>query len=78
MRVRMAIAEHCESLLLTLVRILLPTRGRHRAVLAQHGASEGMLTATHSPPVHPHPLDVWPFEPDADLVRRWHGVEVAV
>ncbi|MER6091468.1 hypothetical protein [Streptomyces bluensis] len=43
MRVRMAIAELCESLLLALVRTLLPTQGRHRA--------------THSPPVRPHHLD---------------------
>ncbi|MER6014848.1 hypothetical protein [Streptomyces bluensis] len=41
MRVRMTIAELCESLLLALVRILLPTQGRHRAT-------------THSPPVRRH------------------------
>jgi hypothetical protein len=29
--VRLCIAELCEALLLTLVRLLLPARGRHRA-----------------------------------------------
>ncbi|MEV6592795.1 hypothetical protein [Streptomyces acidicola] len=93
MRVRMAIAELCESLLLALVRTLLPTQGRHRSVPAQPIDSERTLAVTHSLPARPHPLDVWPYEPDADLVRpylltpeehrerrlrRWHGVEVAV
>ncbi|MEU4487265.1 hypothetical protein [Streptomyces purpurascens] len=31
MRLRLRAAELCESLLLTLVRLLLPTQGRHRA-----------------------------------------------
>lgn len=93
MRVRMAIAELCESFLLAVVRTLLPTQGRHRSGLAQPVDAEPTLAATHSPPVRPHPLDVWPFEPEADLVRpylltpeehrarrlqRRHGVEVAV
>ncbi|MPY52965.1 hypothetical protein [Streptomyces acidicola] len=62
MRVRMAIAELCESLLLALVRILLPTQGRHRAVHDQPSGSERTLTAPQR----------------ERRLRRWHGVEVAV
>ncbi|MBA2807251.1 hypothetical protein E0500_007305 [Streptomyces sp. KM273126] len=62
MRVRMAIAELCESLLLALVRILLPTQGRHRAVPDQHSDAERTLTAPQR----------------ERRLRRWHGVEVAV
>jgi hypothetical protein len=55
-----------ESLLLALVRVLLPARGRHRAAPAQ-------LPATARPLATPsrHPLDVWPFEPDTRLVRPY-------
>ncbi|MFF7313722.1 hypothetical protein [Streptomyces sp. NPDC008137] len=34
MRLRLRAAELCESLLLALVRLLLPARGRHRAATA--------------------------------------------
>ncbi|MEW2397876.1 hypothetical protein [Streptomyces sp. NPDC046862] len=70
MRVR--IAELCESLLMTVVRILLPPEGRHRALPDQPLDGERSSTAGHSPPSLPHPLDVWPFEPDInDLVRPY-------
>ncbi len=77
MRVR--IAELCETLLLALLRLLLPAPGRHRAAGAagaaaapQHPDHERPLTAPHSPPGHPpHPLDIWSFEPGTDLVRPY-------
>ncbi|MFI6377329.1 hypothetical protein [Streptomyces sp. NPDC050546] len=59
MRLRLRAAELCESLLLTLVRLLLPARGRHRA-------------ATESPPPRiPQPLHVEPLLMDTPLVRPY-------
>jgi hypothetical protein len=72
--VRLRIAELCESVLLLLVRILLPARGRHRAVPVQRSWS-----ILHSPPTStPRPLDVEePLVMDTPLVRPYlHTAEV--
>ncbi|MBB5795799.1 hypothetical protein HDA41_003763 [Streptomyces caelestis] len=71
---RLRIAELCESVLLLLVRILLPARGRHRAAPAQ-----GAWTIPHPPPTSPpRPLVVEePLMMDTPLVRPYlHTVEV--
>ncbi|GAP49056.1 hypothetical protein [Streptomyces azureus] len=71
---RLCIAELCESVLLLLVRILLPARGRHRAAPAQRS-----WTIPHSPPTStPRPLVVEePLVMDTPLVRPYlHTVEV--
>ncbi|MGW1745450.1 hypothetical protein ACWCRD_07515 [Streptomyces sp. NPDC002092] len=61
-------AGFIELLLLAIVRALLPARGRHRAApAAQLPPTEQPLAA---PGTH-RPLDVWPFEPDAHLVRPY-------
>ncbi|MFH8661233.1 hypothetical protein [Streptomyces afghaniensis] len=73
---RLRIAELCESVLLLLVRILLPARGRHRATPAQRP-----WTIPHSPPTStPRPLDVEePLVMDTPLVRPYlRTVEVFV
>ncbi|MCX3063888.1 hypothetical protein [Streptomyces beihaiensis] len=57
-----------ESLLLALVRALLPARGRHRVNPAQPHAAERPLAAL---PARPLPLDVWPVERDTHLVRPY-------
>ncbi|MFI1731250.1 hypothetical protein ACH40E_18940 [Streptomyces acidicola] len=63
---RLRIAELCESVLLALVRILLPSQGRHRAATAQPPDDEGTLSITASPPVQHRVDDIWPFESDTD------------
>ncbi|WP_155058925.1 hypothetical protein [Streptomyces blattellae] len=60
-------ARVIESLLLVLVRVLLPARGRHRAAPTQRPSSVRSLAA----PSGHHPLDLWPFEPDTHLVRPY-------
>lgn len=60
MRLRLLAAGLCESLLLTLVRLLLPTRGRHRAT-----------APPTSRPLPPRPLPVEPFVMDTPLVRPY-------
>jgi hypothetical protein len=62
---RERIAGFCELLLLAFVRALLPARGRHRAVYPQPPTQERPVEATRLP------LDVWPFEPDGQLVRPY-------
>ena len=62
MRLRLCAAELCESLLLTLVRLLLPARGRHRAVAPS-------LPRPLPPP--PRPLPPEPLEIDTPLVRPY-------
>ena len=64
------IAGFCEWLLLALVRALLPARGRHRAVPARLPDGE-RAQAPASPVRRHHRLGVWPFEPDAHLVRPY-------
>ncbi|MFF5650033.1 hypothetical protein ACFY8N_16575 [Streptomyces collinus] len=65
MRLRLRAAELCESLLLTLVRLLLPARGRHRAVAPA-------LPRPLPPPTHrPRPLHVEPLHMDTSLVRPY-------
>ncbi|MFC8145410.1 hypothetical protein ACFUKV_27250 [Streptomyces paradoxus] len=62
MRLRLRAAELCESLLLSLVRLLLPARGRHRAV-------EPALPRPLPPPtraLQPEPLEI-----DTPLVRPY-------
>ncbi|MET9391695.1 hypothetical protein ABZY20_14970 [Streptomyces sp. NPDC006624] len=59
---RLRIAEVCESVLLLLVRLLLPARGRHRA---RHP-----LAVPDSPPA-PDPLPVEPLLMDTPLVRPY-------
>jgi hypothetical protein len=74
--VRLRIAELCESVLLLLVRILLPAHGRHRATPAQRP-----WTIPHSPPTStPRPSDVEePLVMDTPLVRPYlRTVEVFV
>jgi len=81
---RERIAGFCELLLLTLVRALLPTRGRHRTAPDQLHSAIPPLAVSPG-----RPLDVWPFEHDTHLVRpylltpeelrerkRIHGAEV--
>ncbi|SMQ17301.1 hypothetical protein SAMN06272771_3697 [Streptomyces sp. Ag82_O1-12] len=66
MRLRLLAAGLCESLLLTLVRLLLPARGRHRA------AAPPTLR-----PLPPRPLLVEPLVMDTPLVRPYlHPLEV--
>ncbi|KAB1139836.1 hypothetical protein F7R91_38530 [Streptomyces luteolifulvus] len=62
-----------ESLLLALVRALLPARGRHRAVPPQPPVTAPLAAAPVSPVRRPgRPLDdVWPFEHNAPLVRPY-------
>ncbi|MFJ8596079.1 hypothetical protein [Streptomyces sp. NPDC093598] len=65
---RLRIAELCESLLLALVRLLLPARGRHRAA-----------TPTLPLPLPARPLRSEPLEMDTPLVRPYlHAVEAYV
>ncbi len=63
MRLRLRAAALCESLLLTLVRLLLPAQGRHRAAPG------------HRPPPLPDPpprlLDTEPLVMDTPLVRPY-------
>ncbi|MGW0612602.1 hypothetical protein [Streptomyces sp. NPDC002788] len=62
---RLRIPELCESVLLLLVRILLPVRGRHRA------------TPARPSPALPHSLDEEPLVMDTPLVRPYlNTVEV--
>ncbi|MFH8901980.1 hypothetical protein ACH4HG_37210 [Streptomyces coeruleorubidus] len=71
---RLRIAELCESVLLLLVRILLPARGRHRATPARWPSA-----IPHSPPTPTaRPFDVEePLVMDTPLVRPYlHTVEV--
>ncbi|MEV5882527.1 hypothetical protein AB0L74_07395 [Streptomyces sp. NPDC052020] len=61
LRLRLRLAGLCETALLSLVRLLLPTEGRHRA------------TALPSPPAPPHssPLAPEPVWLDTPLVRPY-------
>jgi hypothetical protein len=73
---RERIAGFIESLLLALVRALLPARGRHRAVPSrQRPGSEALSAAADASPVRrpgrPRPIDVWPVERDTHLVRPY-------
>lgn len=71
---RPRIAELCESVLLLIVRRLLPARGRHRAVPARRS-----WALPHSPPTpSARPLDVEePLVMDTPLVRPYlHTEEV--
>ncbi|MET9580946.1 hypothetical protein ABZY30_36245 [Streptomyces massasporeus] len=66
MRLRLLAAELCASLLLTLVRLLLPARGRHRA-----------STPPTLRPLPPRPLPVETLVMDTPLVRPYlHSLEV--
>lgn len=66
MRLRLLAAELCASLLLTLVRLLLPARGRHRA-----------STPPTLRPLPPRPLPVEHLVMDTPLVRPYlHSLEV--
>ncbi|KOW00093.1 hypothetical protein ADK65_16605 [Streptomyces sp. NRRL B-1140] len=67
---RLRIAELCESLLLALLRSLLPARGRHRTVSAPQRPS----VLTHSPPV-PTPRPPEPLLMDSPLVRPYLRAE---
>ena len=62
------IAGFCELLLLALVHVLLPARGRHRAVRAQPPVVD--RSPAPFPPTH-RPVDVRPFERDTHLVRPY-------
>ncbi|CAL9494417.1 hypothetical protein SUDANB108_03317 [Streptomyces sp. enrichment culture] len=62
---RLRIAELCESLLLALVRLLLPARGRHRA-------AGPVLAVAHPPPLpHRRRLPEEPLQMDTRLVRPY-------
>lgn len=61
-------ARLIESLLIALVRALLPTRGRHRAAPPQPPASEQTLAA--SPPRPAHVCPVCPCQRERILQRR--------
>ncbi|MFD9932619.1 hypothetical protein ACFWZ6_05710 [Streptomyces massasporeus] len=65
MRLRLRIAGVCELVLLAVVRLLLPTRGRHRAVAP--------ALRTLPPPAHTlrRPLPVEPLHMDTPLVRPY-------
>ncbi|MEU9570289.1 hypothetical protein AB0D62_10420 [Streptomyces massasporeus] len=67
---RLRLATLCESLLLALVRLLLPARGRHRAV--------GPALRASPPPVRiARPLPVEPLHMDTPLVRPYlHALEI--
>ncbi len=66
-RLRLLAAELCASLLLTLVRLLLPARGRHRAATPP--------TLRPLPPRRPLPAE--PLVMDTPLVRPYlHSLEV--
>ncbi|WP_030673413.1 hypothetical protein [Streptomyces cellulosae] len=61
------IAELCASLLLMIIRTLLPARGRHRAAPARPHIQERTLAPATTAPAHAHP-----FEADAQpLVRPY-------
>ncbi|MFJ3442923.1 hypothetical protein ACIPM2_17335 [Streptomyces sp. NPDC086081] len=60
---RLRIAELCESLLLALVRLLLPARGRHPAV-------GPVLAVAHPPPGRRHLVEE-PLLMDTRLVRPY-------
>lgn len=62
MRLRLRAAGLCESLLLTLVRLLLPARGRHRTVAP-------VVPRPLPPPTRP--LQPEPLEIDTPLVRPY-------
>ncbi|MZF90226.1 hypothetical protein [Streptomyces sp. SID5643] len=64
MRLRLRAAELCESLLLTLVRLLLPARGRHRAVAP--APPRPLPPPTLLSPLPPEPLEI-----DTPLVRPY-------
>ncbi|WP_328340472.1 hypothetical protein [Streptomyces violaceus] len=70
MRLRLRAAELCESLLLTLVRLLLPAQGRHRAA-----APDRLPLPPPEPPrrrPYPEPLVM-----DTPLVRPYlHALEI--
>ncbi|MFC9130500.1 hypothetical protein ACFT4A_27115 [Streptomyces sp. NPDC057099] len=67
MRLRLRAAELCESLLLTLVRLLLPAQGRHRAAPRQR-------PLPHPPP---RPLAPDPLVMDTPLIRPYlHPLEI--
>ncbi|MCT9142279.1 hypothetical protein [Streptomyces violarus] len=69
MRLRLRAAELCESLLLTLVRLLLPAQGRHRAT------PDRRSLPLPDPP--PRLLDAEPLVMDTPLVRPYlHALEV--
>ncbi|GAA2430583.1 hypothetical protein [Streptomyces glaucus] len=64
MRLRLRLAEYCETVLLALVRLLLPAEGRHRCT-----AVPPPPVSPHSPPARPHrPARARPL-PDTPLVR---------
>jgi hypothetical protein len=66
--VRLRTAEFCEALLLTLVRPLLPARGRHRAATP---SSRPLPLPAHAP------LHVEALVMDTRLVRPYlHSLEV--
>jgi len=71
------IAAFCELLLLALVRVLLPARGRHRATPAQPPGRELPLTPASDAggradrPHDDNTCAVWPFECDTRLVRPY-------
>jgi hypothetical protein len=62
------VAGFCELLLLALVHVLLPARGRHRAVLTQ--LPDAGRPPAPSAPLQ-RPVDVWPFERDTRPVRPY-------
>ncbi|MFD5480687.1 hypothetical protein [Streptomyces hawaiiensis] len=66
---RLRIAELCESLLLALLRSLLPARGRHRAVSVRRPSA-----LPHSPPI-PSPRPPDPLVMDSPLVRPYLRAE---
>ncbi|MGW0754930.1 hypothetical protein ACWD1Y_00280 [Streptomyces sp. NPDC002814] len=68
-------AQVIESLLLALIRALLPAHGRHRATSVQPPDTDLPLAAH---PTRPHALDVHPFAYDTPLVRPYlHGAEMS-
>ncbi|WP_158708387.1 hypothetical protein [Streptomyces sp. NRRL S-455] len=78
MRLRLLLAALCESLLLALVRLLLPAQGRHRAA-TDRGLP--LPLPEHPPATAPAPthrrLHTEPFEMDTPLVRPYlHALEV--
>ena len=61
----------CELVLLAMVRALLPARGRHRALGARPPVRERLSAPVRNTAGPDRPLDAWPFEPDAHLVRPY-------
>ncbi|GAA4316971.1 hypothetical protein GCM10023086_39750 [Streptomyces venetus] len=73
MRLRLHAAELCESLLLALVRLLLPAQGRHRAAPGRPPLS---VTDPPPPPTRRF-LATEPLVMDTPLVRPYlHPLEI--